>query len=60
MLEADNAHMIKWWVAASVTIHRDMHSHAGGMLLLGKGSVYSVSMSENLYQELHRGQTGWS
>jgi hypothetical protein len=30
MLEADNAHVIKWWVDASFAVHKDMHSHTGG------------------------------
>jgi hypothetical protein len=26
-LEADNAHIIKWWVDASFAVHLDMKSH---------------------------------
>jgi hypothetical protein len=33
-LEADNAHIVKWWVDASFTVHQDMKSHTGGMLSL--------------------------
>ena len=42
MLEADDAHVVKWWVNASFAVHRDMRSHTGGMMSLGKGSAYST------------------
>jgi hypothetical protein len=38
--EGDDAHVIKWWVDASFTVHTDMKSHTGGTMSLGKGSVY--------------------
>ena len=41
--EANDTHMIKWWVNASFAIHPDMHSHTGGTMSLGKGSAYSTS-----------------
>ena len=41
-LKADNAHVVKWWVNASFTVHPDMHSHTGGMMSLSKGSTYST------------------
>jgi hypothetical protein len=43
-LEADNLQMIKWWVDASFGVHRDMRSHTGGTMSLGKGSIYSTSV----------------
>jgi hypothetical protein len=47
-LEADNPQMIKWWVDASFAAHRDMRSHAGGTMSLGKGSIHSTSVRQKL------------
>ena len=47
-LEADNLQVIKWWVDASFAVHKDMHSHTGGTMSLGKGSVYSTSVRQKL------------
>jgi hypothetical protein len=41
-LEADNVHVIKWWIDASFAIHPDMKSHTEGVIL-GKGVVYGTS-----------------
>jgi hypothetical protein len=35
--------MVKWWIDASFAVHLDMRSQTGGTMLLGKGSVYSLS-----------------
>ena len=43
MLEADNMHIIKWWVDVSFAVHSDMKSHMGGTMSLGKGSAHSTS-----------------
>jgi hypothetical protein len=42
-LEGDDTRIVKWWVDASFAVHKDMRSHTGGTLSLGKGSVYSAS-----------------
>jgi hypothetical protein len=47
-LEADNLQVIKWWVDASFAVHKDMRSHTGGTMSLGKGSVYSTSVRQKL------------
>jgi len=47
-LEADNTHVIKWWVDASFAVHPDMKSHTGATMLLGKGSIYSTSTRQKL------------
>jgi len=47
-LEADDLQVIKWWVDASFAVHRDMRSHTGGTMSLGKGSVYSTSVRQKL------------
>jgi hypothetical protein len=38
-LKADNLQMIKWLVDASFAVHKDMRSHTGATITLGKGSV---------------------
>jgi hypothetical protein len=42
-LEADDLHVLKWWVEASYAMHPDMKSHTGATMSMGKGSVYSAS-----------------
>jgi hypothetical protein len=48
MLEADDTHIVKWWVDASFVVHSDMRSHTGGTMSLGKGSLYSSSTRQKL------------
>ena len=43
-LEADDTHIIKWWVDAAFAVHKDMKSHTGVTMSLGKGSVMSSSI----------------
>ncbi len=47
-LEADKTHTIKWWIDASFAVHRDMKSHTGETMTMGKGSVYSTSTRQKL------------
>ncbi len=47
-LEVDNLTVTKWWVDASFGVHRDMRSHTGGTMTLGKGSVISTSTRQKL------------
>ena len=47
-LEADNLHIVKWWVDASYAVHPDMKSHTGGTMSLGKGAIYSTSTRQKL------------
>jgi hypothetical protein len=47
-LEADDVHVVKWWVDASYGVHQDMKSHTGATMSLGKGSVYSASKTQRL------------
>jgi hypothetical protein len=48
-LEADDLHLLKWWVDASYAVHPDMKSHTGATLVsLGKSSVYSASRRQKL------------
>jgi hypothetical protein len=41
-LEADDVHVVKWWVDASYGVHHNMKSHTGATMSMGKGSVYSA------------------
>ncbi len=47
-VEADKTHIIKWWVDASFSVHKDMKSHTGGTMSMGKGSVYATSTRPKL------------
>ena len=47
-LEADNMHVIKWWVDASFAVHNDMKSHTGTVMSLGKGAAYASSTEQKL------------
>jgi hypothetical protein len=47
-LEADNAHIIKWWVDATFAVHPDMRSQTGVTMTMGKGSVYASSLRQKL------------
>ena len=38
-LEADNLRVIKWWIDGSCAAHKDMRSHTGAVMLLGKGAT---------------------
>ena len=42
-LEADNLQLIKWWIDGAFATHRDMRSHMGGALSLGKGVITGIS-----------------
>lgn len=48
MLEADDTHIVKWWVDASYAVHGNMRSHTGGTMSHGKGSVYSSLTHQKL------------
>jgi hypothetical protein len=47
-LEADNTHVIKWWVDAAFAVHGDMRSQTGMTMSIGKGSVYASSLRQKL------------
>ena len=38
-LESDGTGTVQWWVDAEFTVHHDMKSHTGGMLLMGRGAL---------------------
>lgn len=47
-LEADNSHIVKWWVDAAFAVHHDMRSQTGGAMSLGKGIAYGSSVRQKL------------
>ena len=47
-LECKDTTTITWWVDAAFTVNQDFKSHTGGMLLIGKGSQYSMSTKQKL------------
>ena len=47
-LSADNAMIIKWFVDVSYAVHKDMKSHTGGCLTLGKGFPIASSLKQKL------------
>jgi hypothetical protein len=47
-LEASSLQIVKWWVDASFAVHKDMRSHTGGSMTLGKGIIYGTSTRQKL------------
>ena len=47
-LETDNLQLVKWWIDGAFATHRDMRSHTGGALSLGKGVITGVSTRQKL------------
>jgi hypothetical protein len=47
-LEADNTHVVKWWVDAAFAVHGDMRSQTGMTMSMGKGSIYASSLRQKL------------
>ena len=47
-LEANNMHVIKWWVDASFAVHPDMKSHTGGVMTLGKKATYATTTRQKI------------
>ena len=46
-LDASNSGEIMWWVDVTFAVHNDMKSNTGGMLSLGKGSIYAMSKNKS-------------
>jgi len=47
-LEVDEYLRIKWWIDAAFAVHRDMRSHTGITMSLGKGSPISSSLKQKI------------
>ena len=48
ILEADDTHIVNWWVDASFAVHHDMKSRTGGAMMMGKGAIYATSTRQKL------------
>ena len=48
VVDAADPHHIKWWVDASFAVHKDMKSHTGATMTIGKGAVFSMSTRQRL------------
>jgi hypothetical protein len=48
VLSADGSGTPRWHIDASYAVHMDMRSHTGGVMMLGKGSVYSTLVKQKL------------
>ena len=46
-LEADDLHLIHWWIDGAFATHRDMHSHTGVQCHLGKESSMVHPLDKN-------------
>ena len=47
-LEADKLQLTQWWIDGAFATHRDMRSHTGGAMALGKGVIYGTSTGQKL------------
>ena len=47
-LEIDNTGLVRWWADAAFAVHKDMKSHTGGIMTLGKGASESICMKQKL------------
>ena len=47
-LEANSLDQLTWCVDTASFVHHDMQSHTGGVLLAGKGAIYSTSTKQKL------------
>ena len=47
-LEMGNMGVVQWWADAAFAVHKDMKSHTGGVMTLGKGAVQSISQKQKL------------
>jgi hypothetical protein len=47
-VETQDITSIKWWIDALYATHPDMHSHTGGVLIIGRGALYTTSTRQSL------------
>jgi hypothetical protein len=47
-MSADNTQTIKWYVDSSFAVHKDMRSHTGAIMTLGKGAIISDSTKQKV------------
>jgi hypothetical protein len=47
-MSADGSHTVKWYVDSSFAVHKDMRSHTGAVMTLGKGAIISDSTKQKV------------
>ena len=47
-MSADDTKTIKWYVDSSFAVHKDMRSHTGAIMTLGKGAIISDSTKQKV------------
>ena len=47
-LSADGAWIVKWYIDAAFGVHKDMKSHTGNVMTLGKGAANAASLKQKL------------
>ena len=47
-LESDGTRTLKWLVDTEFAVHHDIKSHTGGMMTMGRGTLYSASNKQKL------------
>jgi hypothetical protein len=50
-LEATNiGKIINWWIDASYATQPDMFNDTGGVMMIGKGALYTITTRQKLYR----------
>jgi hypothetical protein len=47
-LKSDGSQQLKWYVDATFAVHTNFKSHTGGVMMMGKGAVTSISQKQGL------------
>jgi len=47
-LRSDSTHICRWYADAAFAVHKDMKSHTGYMMTMGKGAVQSRSLKQKI------------
>ena len=47
-LEFNDSGTLEWWVDAAFAVHKDMKSHTGAVLTMGKGGVFAISRKQKI------------
>lgn len=47
-ISIDNMSIVKTWVDAAYATHDDMRSHTGGVIMMGKGTLYAKSSKQKI------------
>jgi len=58
-IEPDDSLQASWWVDASYATHHDMKRHMGGLMTLGKSTVYATKVTKNKNMQLNGNRSCW-